>query len=174
MDLRPTELEPLVHDAVTQMAPFLKARRQRVELDLDPGLGEAEVDAAKIADVLTNLLVNAIKFTPDGGTIRVSAEPDGLDDVRFEVADQGVGIDPATRPYVFEPFFTGFDTMHHSSGEFEFCKRGIGLGLCLVKRFVELHGGAVEVRSTPGAGSTFHFRLPRHPKGAEVLNARAG
>ena len=57
-----------------------------------------------------------------------------------------MGIDPAVRPFLFEPFFTGFDTMHHSSGEFEYGKRGIGLGLSLVKRFVELHGGDVDGR----------------------------
>ena len=81
--------------------------------------------------------------------------------MRFRVADPGVGIDPSDRRYLFEPFFTGFDTKHHSSGEYQFCKRGIGLGLCLVKTFVTLHGGSVEVSSAPGEGSTFAFTLPR-------------
>ena len=71
----------------------------------------------------------------------------------------GIGRDDC--PHLFEPFFTGFDTMHHSSGDFQFCKRGIGLGLCLVKTFVELHGGSVDVETAPGRGSTFAFTLPR-------------
>ena len=162
LDLRPTPLAPLVLGAVAEMEPFLSARKQQVEVDLDPALGEAELDAAKISDVLSNLLINAIKFTPDEGKIRLSAAPEGTEHVRFEVADRGTGIAPEVRPHVFEPFFTGFDTMHHSSGEFEFGKRGIGLGLCLVKRFVELHGGRVNFASEEGVGSTFSFILPRH------------
>jgi signal transduction histidine kinase len=162
LDLASTPLEPLVRAAAAEMAPFLLARGQEIALQLDPALGAADVDAAKVSDVLTNLIINAIKFTADGGTIRVSARPLGADLVSFEVADRGTGIAPEVRPYVFEPFFTGFDTMHHSSGEFEFCKRGIGLGLCLVKRFVELHGGRVDFVSEPGVGSTFTFTLPRH------------
>jgi signal transduction histidine kinase len=174
LERRPTPLEPLARGVVADLGPFLQARRQRVELAIDPALGEADVDPAKVGDALTNLMINAIKFTPDGGSIRVAAGPDGPDRVRFEVADRGVGIDPATRPYVFEPFFTGFDTMHHSSGEYEFGKRGIGLGLCLVKRFVDLHCGTVDFASTPGAGSTFAFTLPRHPPAASPVNGRAG
>ena len=90
--------------------------------------------------------------------------PTGPDRVRFEVADQGVGIDPAAPAHLFEPFFTGFDTMHHSSGEFQYGKRGIGLGLCLVKTFVELHGGAVDVRA-PRAGLDLRLHpAPRRPQ----------
>jgi signal transduction histidine kinase len=162
LDVAPTALAPLVRDAAAEMAPFLSARRQEIALELDPALGAADVDAAKVSDVLTNLMINAIKFTPDGGTIRVSARPLGADVISFAVADPGTGIAPEVRPHVFEPFFTGFDTMHHSSGDFEFCKRGIGLGLCVVKRFVELHGGRVDFVSEPGVGSTFTFTLPRH------------
>jgi signal transduction histidine kinase len=177
LEFVPTALEPLVRDVVAEMSPFLSARGQQLELDLHPELGEADVDPAKVSDVLTNLLINAIKFTPDGGSIRITGRPEGPDRVRFAVVDPGVGIAPEVRPYVFEPFFTGFDTMHHSSGDFEFGKRGIGLGLSLVKRFVEMHGGTVEVLSEPGTGSTFAFTLPRRavPRDGslEALNSGA-
>jgi len=158
----PTELEPLLLRTLADLQPFLQARRQTVEVRTAADLGTAEVDPAKLADILTNLINNAIKFTPDGGTILVSAAPDGPDRVRFRVIDQGVGIGPEERRHLFEPFFTGYDTMHHSSGEFQFNKRGIGLGLALVKKFVELHGGSVdEVQSIPNQGTTFGFTLPR-------------
>jgi len=169
-----TALDPLVREAVGEMAPFVRARGQRLEVDIDPALGEADVDAPKIGDVLTNLVINAIKFTPDGGSIRVSAGPDGPDRFRLVVADQGAGIDPALRPFLFEPFFTGFDTLHHSSGEFEFGKRGIGLGLSLVRRFVDLHGGDIEVFSAPGRGTTFVVGLPRRRPGGSVPEGGPG
>ncbi len=163
LELRVTELKPLIQQVIEDLQPFLQARRQTVDLQLDPALGSAEIDSSKVGDILTNLLVNAIKFSPDGGTIEISGEPIGSDRVRIRVKDSGVGIDPADRRHLFEPFFTGYDTMHHSSGEFQFGKRGIGLGLCLVKMFVELHGGTVQVESAPGSGSTFTIELPRRP-----------
>jgi signal transduction histidine kinase len=70
-------------------------------------------------------------------------------------------VPPGDQSHLFEPFFTGFDTLRHSSGDYQFGKRGIGLGLWLVKTFVELHGGRVEVSSMLGQGSTFAFLLPR-------------
>ncbi|AGA30714.1 hybrid sensor histidine kinase/response regulator [Singulisphaera acidiphila] len=161
LSLEPTVLEPLVREVVAGLKPYLDARGQTIALNLHPELGIAQVDAAKFADILTNLLINAIKFTPDGGTLRIAAGPHGPDQVRFEVADPGVGIGETDWPHLFEPFFTGFDTMHHSSGDYQFCKRGMGLGLCLVKTFVELHGGTIEVASSLGAGSTFAFIIPR-------------
>ena len=165
MDMQSTPLDPLIRRVAAEMSPFLASRHQRVSFDLHPELGEAEIDAAKISDVLTNLLINAIKFTADEGTILISAGPERPDHVRISVIDQGVGIDPACSPFVFEPFFAGFDTMHHSSGEYQYCKRGIGLGLSLVKRFVDLHGGEVTVLSSPGTGSTFSVTIPRHASG---------
>jgi signal transduction histidine kinase len=163
LNLQPTELEPLVRGTVAELQPFLESRRQTVEIRAEPELGSARIDRSKMGDILMNLIINAIKFTPDGGTIQVAAEPEGPDRVRFLVSDPGVGIQPADRDHLFEPFFTGYDVMHHSSGEYQFCRRGIGLGLCLVKTFVELHGGTVEVTSTPGAGSTFAVSMPRRP-----------
>ena len=169
LSLQPTELAPSIRAVVAELGPYLEARRQTVALELAPDLGSAEVDASKFADILTNLLINAIKFTPDGGTLRIGAAPIGPDQVRFEVVDPGVGIEAADRLHLFDLFFTSFDTMHHSSGDYQFCKRGMGLGLCLVKAFVELHGGTIEVASAPGAGSTFAFVLPRQAQAPAPL-----
>ena len=166
-------LEPLIRQAVAGLQPFLDARHQSVEFAIADDLGEAEVDPPKISDVVSNLVVNAIKFTPDGGTIQVAAGAAGEDSVRFRVTDTGIGIAPADRTHLFEPFFTGNDTMHHSSGDYQFCKKGMGLGLCLVKAFVELHGGSIAVATAPGQGSAFTVTLPRRrPSGADVTAAR--
>ena len=185
LDTQPIELEPLVRQAIDELAPYLELRGQAVSVSIEPDLGPLEADPAKISDVLTNLLANAVKFTPDGGTIRleVRAEPAAGDWVRVSVRDQGVGVSLDDQQHLFEPFFTGFDTLRHSSGDYQFGKRGIGLGLWLVKTFVELHGGRVEVSSTPGAGSTFAFLLPRRqphypnrasPSSTRRLNSMCG
>jgi signal transduction histidine kinase len=163
LETQPIELGPLVLRAIDELSPYLELRSQAVAVSIEPNLGQLEADASKISDVLTNLLANAVKFTPDGGTIRleVRAEPAAGDWVRVSVSDQGLGVSEGDQEHLFEPFFTGFDTLRHSSGDYQFGKRGIGLGLWLVKTFVELHGGRVEVSSTAGVGSTFSFLLPR-------------
>ncbi len=161
LDLQTVHLEPLLKGAIEELSPYLEVRGQSVEVQVDPQVGPIEADSSKIVDVLINLLANAIKFTPDGGTIRAVVVPEDRDWVRVIVSDQGVGVHPSEQQYLFEPFFTGFDTLHHSSGDYQFGKRGIGLGLCLVKTFVELHGGRVEVQSSPERGSSFAFLLPR-------------
>jgi signal transduction histidine kinase len=104
-----------------------------------------------------------VKFTPAGGEIEVRAGRGQADSWWLEVADSGVGITESEQKHLFEPFFTGFDTMHHSSGEFQFCKRGLGIGLCLVKSFVELHGGRVDLESAPGKGTRVRIQLPATP-----------
>ena len=163
LNLETVELEPLVREAIEELTPYLEARKQRVEVEIEPQFGSIDADSSKIMDILINLLANAIKFTPDSGTIRVQAQSlEGNPEwVRVVIKDEGVGVHPSEQQYLFEPFFTGFDTLHHSSGDYQFGKRGIGLGLCLVKTFVELHGGRVEVQSTPDRGSSFGFLLPR-------------
>jgi signal transduction histidine kinase len=163
LEREPIEIEPVARRAIEELAPYLELRRQTVSVAIEPGLGPIEVDPSKISDILINLVANAVKFTPDGGTIRLEAraEPSAPGWVRVQVSDQGVGVSPADQQHLFEPFFTGFDTLRHSSGDYQFGKRGIGLGLWLVKTFVELHGGHVEVSSTPGTGSTFAFVIPR-------------
>ncbi len=163
LNLETVELEPLVREAIEELTPYLEARKQRVEVEIEPQFGSIDADSSKTMDILINLLANAIKFTPDSGTIRVQAQSlEGNPEwVRVVIMDEGVGVHPSEQQYLFEPFFTGFDTLHHSSGDYQFGKRGIGLGLCLVKTLVELHGGRVEVQSTPDRGSSFGFLLPR-------------
>lgn len=167
LERRPADLALLIQGAVDKLSSYLTLRRQTVAISIEPGLEPIEVDADKIADVVVNLLANAIKFTPDGGIIRASAasEPGWL---RVSVTDEGSGIPTDDQQYLFEPFFTGFDTLRHSSGDYQFGKRGLGLGLWLVKSFVELHGGRVELSSRHGQGSTFAFLLPRPPATGET------
>ena len=125
---------------------------------------------------MINLLGNAIKFTPDGGTVRVGLQeaPGNPEWIHVLVQDEGSGIHPAEQQYLFEPFFTGFDTLHHSSGEYQFGKRGIGLGLCLVKTFVELHGGRVEFQKPQARGCGFGFVLPRKQSPARSAGDQNG
>ncbi|MHB1556703.1 MAG: ATP-binding protein [Isosphaeraceae bacterium] len=160
LERQPADVAPLIQGAVDELSSYLEIRRQAVAISIEPALEPIEVDADKVADVMVNLLANAIKFTPDGGTIRVAAasEPGWL---RVSVSDDGPGVPADDQQYLFEPFFTGFDTLRHSSGDYQFGKRGLGLGLWLVKSFVELHGGRVELSSREGQGSTFTFLLPR-------------
>src|SRR5262249_46179345 len=84
--------------------------------------------------------------------------PDGT--ATISVEDTGVGIDEASLPRIFDPFFTRFDVSRHSSGDYEFERRGLGLGLSMVKLFVEMHGGRVEVQSQMSKGSKFTMVLP--------------
>lgn len=163
LNVETVAVETLIADALDALKPHLEARGQTVVATIQPGLEPIDCDAAKLHDVLLNLLTNAIKFSPDGAVIAIEATdaPDDPGWVRVAIQDQGQGVDLDERRHLFDPFFTGFDTLHHSSGDYEFDKRGIGLGLCLVKTFVELHRGRVEVSSAPEKGSTFAVLLPR-------------
>jgi signal transduction histidine kinase len=158
-DVRPTDLGQLVRRAIDDVRPFAEVRRQELRLELPDDPGVIEVDEQKIRDSVNHLLLNAIKFTPDGGVITVRARrADG--DAFIEVSDTGMGIEAGAIERVFDRFFTEFDVSHHSSGHFEFGKKGLGLGLSVVKAFVEMHGGSVKVRSEIGKGATFTICLP--------------
>jgi signal transduction histidine kinase len=152
--------------------PFVEQRQQQLTLDLAGDLGTVEVDPAKIRDSIDNLLFNAIKFTPDGGTIQVGARRPAEGGVQICVRDSGIGIDAAHLPHLFTTFFTGFDVSRHSSGQYEFGRQGLGLGLSLVKEFVEMHGGKVEVASEPGKGSTFTITLPDKQRSEPEASAK--
>jgi signal transduction histidine kinase len=159
LECRPTDCAALIGEAIEGVRPFIEQRRQRLVVDLAPELGFLNVEAEKIRICLDHLLINAIKFTPDGGTLWVRGWREGAT-VCLQIRDNGIGIAAEQLPHLFEPFFTEIDVSRHCSGQFEFGRRGLGLGLSVVRAFVAMHGGTVDVASTPGQGSTFTIRLP--------------
>ena len=191
LDRQPTEMAPLLNQAADDVRPFIELRNQTLSVEVAPDVGSADVEATKVRDSLNHLLLNAIKFTPDGGRVVLTAEragangstdspgaPDGSGNgngeaIRIRVTDTGSGIDPASREKLFEPFFTGYDVSHHSSGRFEHGRRGLGLGLSVVKAFVEMHGGTVRVDTEVGHGTTFTITLPVNGPAPAALGATA-
>jgi signal transduction histidine kinase len=153
-------LAPLLQVTAAEITSFIEQRKQKLMVDAPADLGTIFVEEDKIRDCVFQLLVNAIKFTPDGGTIRLSARRLASGAAEIQVSDTGVGIDPSSLARVFDPFFTRFDVSKHSSGICEFDRRGLGLGLSVVKAFTEMHGGRVKVESEIGRGSTFTITLP--------------
>jgi signal transduction histidine kinase len=123
-------------------------------------LGSIQADHPKLRDCINQLLLNSVKFTPDSGTITLSARRTENNALQITVADTGDGIDAESLKRLFEPFFTGYNVSHHSSGTYEYGRKGLGLGLSTVKAFVGLHGGTVSGHSEPGKGSTFTISLP--------------
>ena len=158
----PCDTADLVGGVVEEMRPFAERRGQRIDVDLPAGLPTLDVDAEKIADALGNLIGNAIKFTPDNQTVTVSAEPLPGGHVALRVRDQGAGIDEAEMPHIFEPFWGGTEVLKHSSGLYEFGKRGAGLGLPIARQFARLHGGHLQVGNSP-QGCVFSLILPITP-----------
>lgn len=140
---------PLIHDAVEGHIPLAQQKSQRIEIGAVPDDCEVLCDRERILQVFSNLVGNAIKFTPEGGVIELSAAAQG-DDVCFAVSDSGPGIPKYELPYVFERYWQAKST----------AKLGTGLGLAIAKGIVEAHGGKIWVESKLEAGSTFFFTLP--------------
>jgi signal transduction histidine kinase len=126
-----------------------------LRLDVEPDLGMIRGDERKINQVMLNLLSNAMRFTPHGGTVTVEARRAAdRDAIVVRVRDTGVGIRPEDLPHIFDEFY-------QAAQKPERAQEGTGLGLALAKKFVELHGGRLWAESEPGLGSTFSFTLPR-------------
>ncbi|MDQ3441536.1 MAG: hybrid sensor histidine kinase/response regulator [Planctomycetota bacterium] len=170
----PTDVSRVINDAVDDVRPFIERRGQTLALDVPPDLGTAEWDGPKLRDTLNHVLLNAIKFTPDAGTISVGAARQQNDMVRITINDTGCGIDQDCLPQLFEPFFTGTDVSRHSSGKFEHGRKGIGLGLSVARSFVRMHGGTIIAASEPGNGATFTIMIPAQaPQEGAVATAPA-
>jgi CheY-like chemotaxis protein len=151
-------LETVVSRAVETNRPLIEARRQQLSLDLPAQPVWVQGDLTRLAQAVGNLLNNAAKFTGEGGSIRVSVETvgsaDGSQEALVRVRDTGIGIPPEMLPRVFELFTQVERPIDRPQG-------GLGIGLALVRRLVELHGGRVEAHSpVPGGGCEFVVALP--------------
>ena len=149
----PTEVAPLVEDAVRTMRAQTESSNQTLSTQIEPGLPLIEVEADRIRQVLVNLLTNAHEYSPEGASIEVTARVVGAD-VEIAVTDNGPGIPEDQLEHIFERFVRGDAGLTQRVG-------GTGLGLAISKSLVELHGGTLAVESTVGVGSTFSFRLPK-------------
>ena len=158
------DLAALLRGTLEKVQPFAASRNLQLIDRVADGLGSFEIDSEKIDASVLNLLTNAIKFTPDGREITVQARLSSPDEAEIQVIDKGNGLDSRSLKQLFQPFFTQFDSSRHSSGDFGYNKRGLGLGLSIVRQFVELHGGSVVAESEPDVGTTVIVRIPRHPR----------
>jgi signal transduction histidine kinase/CheY-like chemotaxis protein len=153
MDPSPVALVPLLQEAIEAVRPAIEGKNITIESTWADNVPTIWGDDDRLRQVFWNLLANAVKFTPDGGQLRVSvARLDGHVEVR--VADNGIGIPPDVLPFVFDRFRQADSTATREHG-------GLGLGLAIVRQLVELHGGTVSAHSEgPGRGAEFVVRLP--------------
>jgi signal transduction histidine kinase len=156
LDLRPDDLRAAVESAAHQHDAAAARRGVRLSVDLPSAPIRIRHDPPRIGQVVANLVGNAVKFTPRGGSVRVAVEPT-VDGARIDVTDTGVGIDAGELPHIFERFYRG-SRSNEARGS------GSGLGLAIVRSIVDMHGGTVTVESVNDRGSRFTVHLPRDPR----------
>lgn len=159
MHLSQVDLKQLLPSIIEQVEEHIRRRKLSVLMDIPSELPKIRADQEKLQLVFHNLIQNAIKFTPDGGTIRLHATR-LADNIYVHVEDTGIGVDPRDIERIFDKFYTDSDPMHHRSGEYEFGTKGSGLGLAIAKGYVDAHEGKIKVQSQKGKGSTFIVCLP--------------
>jgi two-component system phosphate regulon sensor histidine kinase PhoR len=152
LDLLPISAAEAAAQAVGVVRPASEARGQTLEVDVPADLPAIRADRDRLAQVLINLLDNAIKFTPEGGRIRIEARADG-DRLEIAVRDSGPGIPQEDLGRIFERFYRVERSRDRREG-------GTGLGLAIAKHLVQAMDGSIEATSAPGAGSTFRVTLP--------------
>jgi signal transduction histidine kinase len=152
LNRRPVDPQALLEQAALVYMPQAQRQGVAIELKASSDLPEAEADPGRIEQVLDNLVSNALRYTPSGGRVILSAEAD-RDKVFLRVQDSGVGIHPEELPYIFERFYRADKSRQRHGKE-------SGLGLAIAKSIVEAHGGSVSVESTLGKGTTFVVALP--------------
>ncbi len=159
----PFDLRKVILDVCDQQSGFITARKQTLELVLPDVIPTMLGDSDKIGDILSNLLSNAIRFSPDAAVVRVIVNVLVNEHIELIVEDSGSGMPQEVMAGPFEPFKTGTDTMQHHSGDAgEEGSRGLGLGLAIVRRFVDLHEGQIFIRPLP-TGTQVKVILPLNP-----------
>jgi signal transduction histidine kinase len=160
LDKRAIDMGDLLRDAQVNFTPQASDRGVTLSLELPTELPRVEADERRVAQVLGNLLTNALRHTPQGGQVRLAAKeitttlPTGeVIMLQVTVSDTGTGVPPEDIPYIFERFWRRDKSRSREGG-------GTGLGLAIAKQLVELHAGTIAVGGAPGRGSTFTFTLP--------------
>lgn len=162
MQIKPLALGRLLDGVADLLAPQIKEKDLTLRVMIPPKLRPIQADENRLERVFVNLLSNAIKFTPPKGTVTVRAQAHDAF-LQVDVSDTGIGIGPEDLSKVFSEFFRADNPVNRE-------RKGTGLGLVLVKRIVEAHGGKIGVKSEMGKGTTFSFTLPWQP----VLKANVG
>jgi PAS domain S-box-containing protein len=160
----PVVVSDIVQRAVETTCPLIDQHHHELTVSLPPAPVWLDADASRLVQVVTNLLNNAAKYTHEGGRLWLSVQQEG-DQAVLRVRDTGLGIAPAFLPHVFDLFAKAERSADRSQG-------GLGIGLALVKRLVELHGGTVTASSTLGQGSEFVVRLAVHPPATPACAAQ--
>jgi signal transduction histidine kinase len=157
LQLAAIPLARYVQETVTAMRPQIDARRHALTLDLPADLPDAYADRTRLVQIVTNLLSNACKYTPEGGRVSIAARSERAR-IRVAVSDSGIGMSQEDLARLFTQFFRSENPAVRE-------QPGWGLGLNVTRRLVELQGGEMGVSSEPGRGSTFWFTLPTSPQG---------
>lgn len=152
---QPEDLSQLIQQAVKAIQTRVADKGLQVTIDISGKMPPVNIDYHRISQVMHNLLENAIKYTPNGGKIAVSAAQEGKS-IRVTVADNGEGIPVEDLPNMFERFYRVDKSRARHAG-------GSGLGLTIAKRLIESHGGTIGVQSELGKGSCFSFTIPVEP-----------
>jgi two-component system sensor histidine kinase HydH len=150
MTLVPASLQTLIRHALKMVEGQAREKGIAIETDLSPEIGEIPIDADRISQILMNLCLNAIAATEAGGTLRVTLGRQDDQRIRMSITDTGAGIRKEDLPRVFDPYFTTKPA-------------GTGLGLPIVRKIVEAHGGEILLASEPGEGTTATVVLPMKP-----------
>ena len=164
------DINQIMTRAVTMLKPLADDKGIDIACTLAPSLPKTAVDIDRMSQVFYNILINAIRYSPDQGRIEVATvltEAENRQWTMVSVTDSGPGITPDDMPYLFDHFYRGDKSRDRRSG-------GSGLGLAIVKQLVENHGGTVAVNSTPGVGSVFHVLLPMDAAPQKLAKNKGG
>lgn len=154
LEIKPVAVQGLCESSLSFVKQQAHHKRIRLDCRIDQELTDIQIDERRIRQVLVNLLSNAVKFTPDGGTVQLQVRADSFrETVKFSITDTGIGIAPENIGKLFQPFVQLDSALSRRYA-------GTGLGLALVRRIVELHGGSVTLESQEGKGSRFTVILP--------------
>ena len=144
----PTDLGTLARDVAMSFEPQAQAAGVSLETVAPPALPEADVDPVRVREILTNLVSNALRYSPRGGRVAIDLAPDGAGAISLAVSDNGPGIAPDALAHIFDRFYKSPES------------RGAGLGLAIAKKLAEAHGGTIAATSAIGQGTTIRFTLP--------------